>query len=120
LEIIMLKKSIAIAAITIVAAAASAQEATPDTWMGEAKSVLSSADVRTEAAQMLASGELAQIGNPGYLPTVADSKLRAEVIAELQRARDSGEFSVLNAEAHEFVRAEPPIRTAWFRTLRLF
>jgi hypothetical protein len=79
-----------------------AQEATPDTWMTEARSTASIAEVRAEAVQLRASGELARLHNPGYLPAVAHPRLRAEVVAELHSARQSGELAMLSAEAHDF------------------
>jgi hypothetical protein len=91
--------------MTVLSAAAFgclAQEATPDTWMRESVSTASSADVRAEARQLLASGDLGKEHRPGYLPSVAFPRLRAEVVAELHAARMSGEFARLSAEAHDF------------------
>jgi hypothetical protein len=88
--------------LSTVAFAALAQEATPDTWMSESKSVASSASVRSEAMQQRASGEFARLDSPGYLPSVMNPRLRAEVVAELHAARQSGEFAMLSAEAHSF------------------
>jgi hypothetical protein len=104
-------KTMLMAVLCTAAAAAFAQEATPDTWMSEAKSVRSRADAYAEVLQARASGELAQLRDPGYLPTIAQSKLRAEVVAELLRARESGELAVMQAEAHDFAAA--PTGTAY-------
>jgi hypothetical protein len=112
-------KTMLMTVLGLAAAAAFAQEATPDTWMTETPSVLSRAEVRAEAARYRVIGEKAAMEDPGYLPTVASSRLRAEVIAELQRARESGEWAALSAEAHDFgallprsstyaTRAQPP------------
>jgi hypothetical protein len=95
-------KTILMTVLSTVTMAAFAQEATPDTWMSESRSVASSADVRSEAMQQRASGELARLDNPGYLPTVMQPRLRAEVLAELHSARQSGELAALSAEAHSF------------------
>jgi len=88
--------------LSTVTMAAFAQEATPDTWMSESKSVATSAGVRSEAMQQRASGEFARLDNPGYLPAVTSPRLRAEVVAELHAARQSGELATLSAEAHSF------------------
>jgi hypothetical protein len=91
--------------------AASAQEATPDTWMGEAMARASRAEVREQLAQARASGEMAQWNDRAYLPTVTRPRLRAEVIAQLYAARASGELARLHAEAHDF--APLPAATAY-------
>ena len=95
-------KTILMTVLSTLTFSAFAQEATPDTWMNESRSVATSAEVRAEAMQMLASGMLASLDNPGYLPTVAHPRLRAEIVAELHSARQSGELAMLSAEAHNF------------------
>lgn len=81
----------AVAAL-FVAASAGAQEATPDTWIYEhstpAPVVLKAAAAKPQAATTLA--------------TPAAGKTRAEVKAELEAARRSGELAQLSAEAYSF------------------
>ena len=76
-------RSIIVAALILVPVSAFAQEATPDTWMNESRSVATRAEVRAEAMQMRASGMLASLDDQGYLPTITHPRLRAEVVAEL-------------------------------------
>jgi hypothetical protein len=84
------------------ATAAQAQEATPDTFMTEAKSLRTRAEVRAEAMQQQRSPELRLMLAEGYLPAVVHPRLRAQVMAELHAARMSGELAALSAEAHDF------------------
>jgi hypothetical protein len=70
-------KTILTTVLSAMTVAAFAQEATPDTWMSQARSTAASSDVRSEANQLLASGELARLDSPGYLPTVSRPRLRA-------------------------------------------
>jgi hypothetical protein len=95
-------KTILMTVLSTLTLSAYAQEATPDTWMNASRSVASRAEVRAEAMQMRASGILASRDDPGYLPTIAHPRLRAEVVAELHSARQSGELAMLSAEAHNF------------------
>jgi hypothetical protein len=88
------------AAALFVAATAGAQEATPDTWIHEhstpAPVVARSAAVKPQAAAAAV--------------TPAAGKTRAEVKAELEAARRSGELAQLSAEAYSFPSA--PARIA--------
>ena len=97
-----MKTTLMMVLMSTVTMTAFAQEATSDSWMSESKSVAVGAAVRSEAMQQRASGEFARLDNPGYLPAVMNPRLRAEVVAELHSARQSGEFAALSAEAHSF------------------
>lgn len=97
----VLTRSILLAASAL-SSAAYAQEATPDSWTTAVQSQRSVAEVRAEAARLLRSGELARRYGEGALPQMSGSGSRAVVIAELQRARQSGELAALGAEAHAF------------------
>jgi hypothetical protein len=95
---------IAIAAAGMLAAAtASAQEATPDTWISEASSTLTPAEARANALAALAA-ERSQRGGIEltFASEVPSTRSRADVVAELLRARESGEFQLINAEAPAF------------------
>ena len=85
----------------VAAGVASAQEATPDTWITEAKSVKSVAEVRAELAQARADGSIKAV-SAGYIEKSAGQKTRAEVRAELAAARLSGELAATSAEAYAF------------------
>jgi hypothetical protein len=89
-------------ALCALATHAAAQEATPDTFMTEAKSLRTRAEVRAEAMQQLRSPQEQLLLAEGWLPSVAHPRLRAEVVAELHAARLSGELASLSAEAHDF------------------
>ena len=90
----------AVAAL-IVSAAAGAQEATPDTWMYETSSA--PVTVAQPAAKAVASvAVLTPAAKPVVAAPVAQGKTRAEVRAELEASRRSGEFAVLSAEAYVF------------------
>lgn len=90
------------------AGAASAQEAAPDTWITEAKSVTSRAEVQSELARARVSGEYVQINAeaPRFAPATA-TRTRAEVVAELFQAKASGEYDLINAEATPFPATRP-------------
>ena len=94
------KSLFAVAALSF-AALAGAQEATPDTWITEAKSVKSVAEVRAELAQARADGSIKAV-SAGYIEKSAGQKTRAEVRAELAAARLSGELAATSAEAYAF------------------
>ena len=89
----------AVAAL-FVAASAGAQEATPDTWIYE-HSTPAAVVVKAAAAKPQAQAAVA---------TPATGKTRAEVKAELEAARRSGELAQLSAEAYSFPSA--PARIA--------
>ena len=89
-------------ALCALATTAFAQEATPDTFLTEAKSLRTRAEVRAEAMAQLRSPEQRVLLAEGWLPSVAHPKLRAQVVAELHSARRSGELAALAAEAHDF------------------
>ncbi|MBI3155256.1 MAG: DUF4148 domain-containing protein [Burkholderiales bacterium] len=85
-----------IAVALMTGAAAFAQEATSDAWMS-ATSAKSAAEVRAEAAQARRDGNLRVYG-AGYIEPLRTKLTRAEVRADLEAARQSGEFARLNAE----------------------
>lgn len=82
---------IAVAAL-FASAAAGAQEATPDTWMYTTPA----------AVAQPAANAAAPTAKPVVAATVAVGKTRAEVRAELDASRRSGEFASLSAEAYSF------------------
>ena len=100
------KITAAVAALSFVFAAgvAGAQEATPDTWITEARSVKTVEQVRTELAQARADGSIKAV-SAGYIEESAGQKTRAEVKAELAMARASGELAAQSAEAYAFAPA---------------
>ena len=86
--------------IALAAGAASAQEATPDTWINEAKSTLTREQVRAElAAAVAATKGKHPWADVRFFADAASTRTRGEVVAELLRARESGEYDVINAEA---------------------
>lgn len=90
---------IAIALTAAAAGSALAQEATPDTWLHSAKSTLSSADVSTALVAARQPG-LTKAWSEGYLETVRNPALRAEVQARTLQAIQSGELKAINSEVH--------------------
>lgn len=78
-------------------AAAFAQEATSDAWMNVA-SARSAVEVRAETLQARQNGSLRVYGL-GYIESLHGVLTRAEVHAQLEAARQSGEYARLSAEA---------------------
>lgn len=97
---------IACAIAVLASGAASAQDATPDTWLTEGKSVLSRAAVQRELARARAGGEYAQLNAETVrLAAATTMRTRAEVLDELRQSRASGEYEKINAEAMLFAPA---------------
>lgn len=93
--------ALAIAATSVFAfaGAAHAQEADADTWMA-ASSVKSRAQVQSELAQARADGTI-KFGSASYLEPVKTRRTRAEVVAEMLNARETGELAAINSETHD-------------------
>lgn len=111
-------------------AAASAQEATSDRWMGEFRSQLTRAEVHATVMQPYTASAFEQLVAEamGFMPILRSGTVvvrlidgttgevieevhtagasRSDVQAELQGAKSSGEFARLNAEAWDF-QAQP-------------
>jgi hypothetical protein len=112
-------------ALATAAFGAVAQEATPDHWMSEFRSQLTRAEVRAEVLRPPSDSEFEALVAEamGFIPllragsvtitlydeagnvmqqVVSAAPTRAGVRAELQRAKASGEFARLHAEAWDF------------------
>jgi hypothetical protein len=89
------------------AASAFAQEATPDTWINEAASTKSRADVNAELRQARRDGT-SKFGSAGYMERSDAGRTRLQVQAEVIAARRSGELAEINAEAHAFGTPSAP------------
>jgi hypothetical protein len=91
------------------AGTALAQEATPDTWMNTSASK-SRAQVQDELQQARIDGTI-RFTSEGYdfVARSASPKSREQVRAELNASKESGEFDVLNAEAHSFGTVRIPM-----------
>lgn len=101
----------ATAAIALLGAASVfAQEATPDTWIHEAASTKSRAQVSAELQQARKDGTI-KFGSAGYMERNDAGRTRLQVQAEVIAARRSGELAEINAEAHAFgpVRANTAV-----------
>ena len=79
--------------------AVSAQEATPEPARHDA--VLDRAEVRQALEQARRDGTM-KVFRSGYVGEVTSQRSRAEVMAEVRHARDTGELAALNAEAAGF------------------
>lgn len=95
--------ALAAAVLGAVTSTAYAQEATPDTWIAEAKATKTVEQVRAELAQARRDGSVHAV-TPGYdfAARSASTKLRLQVRADLYQARETGELDALNAEATDF------------------
>ena len=95
-----------IVAVFGAAVGASAQEATPDTWLSETTSTRNRAEVRAEGlAQQAAERQSPYRIEDTFASNVPATRTRDEVAAELAQARASGEYEYINAEASLFVPA---------------
>jgi len=96
-----------IAALTLSAAAAApvlAQEATPDTWLQQAQSTKTRAQVQAELAAARADGSI-NAWAPGYMERVASTQSREAVRAVTRAAIANGEVAAINSETHDLDRA---------------
>ena len=78
-----------------------AQEATPDTWLQNAVSTKSRADVSAELFAARQAG-LTKAWSAGYMEPVRSHALRAEVKAQTAPAIQSGELKAINAEVYGY------------------
>jgi hypothetical protein len=89
--------------LAVFGTAASAQEATADTWIGQAATHKSRADVRSELAQARADGSIrAGAADYDFVGRSVSAKSREQVRAELLAARASGELAAINAEVYGY------------------
>ena len=97
---------IAAAALSLFAFAGAvhAQEADADTWMN-ASATKSRAQVQSELAQARQDGTI-KFGSATYMEPVKSRLTRAEVIAELLNARQTGELAAINSEAYTVMQRE--------------
>jgi hypothetical protein len=91
------------------AAPATAQEATPDTWIDRPVQK-TRAQVRAELARARADGTIgAGSANYDFVAARDASKSREQVLAELRRAHASGALDAIDAEAWAYVPVRPPL-----------
>jgi hypothetical protein len=92
-----------LAAVLGTATSVYAQEATPDTWITEARATKTVEQVKAELAQARRDGTVHAV-TPGYdfVARSDASKLRLQVRADLYKARETGELDALNNEAWNF------------------
>ncbi|MBP6902410.1 MAG: DUF4148 domain-containing protein [Burkholderiaceae bacterium] len=99
--------TLATAAIALLGAgAAMAQEATPDTWMTQAKSTKTRTQVTAELYAARADGSI-NAWRAGYIEPLRTHVARAEVKAETRRAIASGEAALINSETYGFNNVAP-------------
>ena len=97
------KQLIAAAALTVIGLSAFAQEATPDTWMSDARASKSRQEVSAELAAARKDGTInASSANYDFVRRSPPVKTREQVRAELDQARASAEYAAMNSEVHAF------------------
>ena len=97
------KQLIAAATLTVIGLSAFAQEATPDTWMREARASKSRQEVLAELQAARKDGTINAVSeNYDFVRRSPSVKTREEVRAELAQARASGEYAAVNSEAYAF------------------
>jgi hypothetical protein len=90
-------------ALAVFGAAAHAQEAGADTWIGEAAANKSGAEVRRELAQARADGSIRSgAADYDFVARSASVKSRRQVRDELLAARASGELAAIDAEVYGY------------------
>ena len=99
----------ALAAATLfTSTGALAREATPDTWLQQATSLMTRTQVSAELAQARASG-LTRSWSAGYIEPLRHGRLRATVKAQTLQAIASGEAAAVNAEVYSFTPRQPRV-----------
>lgn len=97
------KQLVAAASLTLIGLSALAQEATPDTWMRDARASKSRQDVSAELQAARKDGTInAWSANYDFVRRSPSVKSREQVHAELAAARASGEYAAMHSEAHAF------------------
>jgi hypothetical protein len=107
-----LNTTLSTVALVFAAGSALAQEATPDNWLDNARSIQTRTQVQAEASRARAAGEMKML-RAGYIAPVGNPALRVQVSADLQRARVSGELARINAEAPVLVPAVLPAQPVY-------
>jgi hypothetical protein len=98
-----IKQLIAAASLIMIGASAFAAEATPDTWMHEARASKTRQEVAAELQAARKDGTV-NATSPTYdfVRRVPATKTLGQVRAEVAQSRASGEYQALNGEAHAF------------------